>query len=352
MTAPAMSGQETERLELLGLTAVFASPAMRALFDLTARAARSPAAVLILGESGTGKEMVARAVHQFSVRCARPWVDVSCGALPEHLLESELFGYERGAFSGAVAPKPGLFELAHTGTLFLDEVGELDPRMQVKLLRVLDGVPYYRLGGTRKVQVDVRVVAATNLDLERAVESGRFRSDLYHRLSQVVLRVPPLRERWEDIGPLAEHFLTGYGAEPKLTRAALAALERHAWPGNVRELRNVLTRAALEAGGAPIEPAHLGLPLKPAQPRGTVVMHGLESLEREAILRALSETGGHRQQAAALLGISRRTLSRKLKLYSGARPAANGHGRPPAQPGDDGCEGKLDDERQLAGKTA
>ncbi len=351
MTAPEMSRQ-TERLDLLGLAAVFASPAMRALFDMTARVARSQAAVLILGESGTGKEIVARAVHHFSMRCARPWVDVSCGALPEHLLESELFGYERGAFSGAVAPKPGLFELAHTGTLLLDEIGELDPRMQVKLLRVLDGVPYYRLGGTKKVQVDVRIVAATNADLERAVEEGRFRSDLYHRLSQVVLRVPPLRERREDLAPLAELFLAGYEPEPKLTRGALVALERYHWPGNVRELRNVLTRAALAAGGAPIEAAHLGLPAVLPQAPGAAVMGGLEWLERDAILKALHETGGHRQRAAALLGISRRTLSRKLKLYGNPQAVRNGAGRKTAPPGEDCLEERSEDERQLAGKTA
>lgn len=346
-----MSGQ-TERLELLGLTAVFASPAMRALFDLAARVARTQAAVLILGESGTGKEIVARAVHQYSLRCTRPWVDVSCGALPEHLLESELFGYERGAFSGAVSPKPGLFELAHTGTLFLDEIGELEPRMQVKLLRVLDGVPYYRLGGTKKVQVDVRIVAATNANLEQAVEEGRFRSDLYHRLSQVVLRVPPLRDRREDLAPLAEHFLAGYEAEPRLTQEALTALERYHWPGNVRELRNVLTRAALAAGGAPIDATHLGLPVRMPDPRGAVVLRGLEWMERDAILRALHETGGHRQKAAALLGISRRTLSRKLKLYGNLQPFQRGaeHKTPP--PGGKGCEGRVEDERQLAGKTA
>jgi transcriptional regulator with PAS, ATPase and Fis domain len=351
MTAIRMSAR-TERVELLGLTAVYASPAMRSLFQLVERAARSQAAVLILGESGTGKEIVARAVHTFSLRCSRPWVDFSCGALPEHLLESELFGYERGAFSGAVTAKPGLFELAHTGTLFLDEVGELDPRMQVKLLRVLDGVPYYRLGGTKKVQVDVRIVAATNADLERAVEQGRFRSDLYHRLSQVVLRVPPLRERREDLAPLAELFLSGYEASPKLTRSALAALERYHWPGNVRELRNVLTRAALAAGGAPIEASHLGLPVVLPEPQGAVTLRGLDWLEREAILKALHQTGGHREKAAALLGISRRTLSRKLKLYGNLQPFRNGARPEPLPRNGIGPEERLEDERELAGKTA
>lgn len=347
-----MSDGATLRLDLLGLPAVFASPAMRALFELIERVARSQAAVLILGESGTGKELAARAVHHFSIRCARPWVDFSCGALPEHLLESELFGYERGAFSGAFSSKPGLFELAHTGTLFLDEIGELDPRMQVKLLRVLDGVSYYRLGGTKKVHVDVRIVAATNSDLERAVSEGRFRSDLYHRLSQVVLRVPPLRERPEDLAPLAEHFLASYEAQPKLTRTALAMLESYHWPGNVRELRNVLTRAALAAGGAPIEPCHLGLPAAPRGCGQPIILHGLETLERDAILRALEQTGGHRQKAAALLGISRRTLSRKLRQYEEEDGQAllrdSRTSRAPSADGD----GRSDHEPQLAGKTA
>src|SRR5262249_13725876 len=159
------------------------------------RVARSSVTVLITGESGSGKELAARAIHHYSPRAHKPWVDVSCAALPEHLLESELFGYERGAFSGADSAKPGLFELAHQGTIFLDEIGELDPKMQVKLLRVLDGVSYYRLGGVRKVSTDVRVVAATNQDLEASVSEGRFRSDLYHRLSQITLRIPPLRDR-------------------------------------------------------------------------------------------------------------------------------------------------------------
>lgn len=340
-----MPTSRVEALDLLGLKAVIASPAMRNLFELTRRVARSTASVLITGESGSGKELVARAVHQFSARCGKPWVDVSCGAIPENLLESELFGYERGAFSGAVTAKPGLFELADTGTLFLDEVGELDGRMQAKLLRVLDGMPYYRLGGTRKIQVDVRVVAATNVDLHQAVSQGRFRSDLYHRLSQVVLRVPPLRDRVEDIGPLAGYFLADYQAEPKLTREALGVLERYWWPGNVRELRNVLIRAALAADGAPIGAEHLGLPVEPRGLPAPVVLHRLDSLERDAILRALESTNGHREKAAALLGISRRTLTRKLKLYRELADlalrcrSADGNG--------DGV-----DEKQFAGKTA
>jgi len=196
----------------LGMQAVVVSEPMLRLLDTVERVARSTATVLIHGESGTGKELVARAVHHLSMRSQKPWVDLSCAALPEHLLESELFGYEKGAFSSADSAKPCLFEMAHQGTIFLDEIAELDLRMQVKLLRVLDGVPYYRLGGVKKVSVDVRVVAATNQDLEAAVAAGKFRGDLYHRLSQITLYVPPLRHRVADIVPLAQFFAAGAGA--------------------------------------------------------------------------------------------------------------------------------------------
>src|SRR5579864_4291470 len=303
----------------LGMPAVVSSAAMRQLLELAERIAQTNAAVLITGESGCGKELIARAVHHYSLRCAKPWVDVSCAALPEHLVESELFGYEKGAFSGADSAKPGLFELAHQGTLFLDEVGELEPRMQVKLLRVLDGVAYYRLGGTRKVTVDVRVVAATNQDLEGMVESGQFRGDLYHRLGQICLRVPPLRERREDIVPLAEHFLKQANPRMIFTAEALSTLEEHSWPGNVRELRNAVTKASVLARELEIRSGDLML----AQPR-TISALGraismppanLDGMEKTTILRVLAETNGHQQKAAELLGISRRTLSRKLKLY-------------------------------------
>src|SRR3984893_16384873 len=197
----------------LGMKAVVHSDAMCSLLTQAERVARSTATVLILGESGSGKEVLARAIHHYSNRSQKPWVDLNCGALPEHLIESELFGYERGAFSGADSTKQGLFELAHQGTIFLDEIGELDPRMQVKLLLVLDGTPYYRLGGVRKVTADVRVVVATNQNLEKAAAEGRFRRDLYHRLSQFTLRVPPLRERPEDIVPLAQYFLAQHGVQ-------------------------------------------------------------------------------------------------------------------------------------------
>jgi transcriptional regulator with PAS, ATPase and Fis domain len=302
---------------------------MRQLIELAERIAQSNAAVLITGESGSGKELIARAVHHYSLRCAKPWVDVSCAALPEHLVESELFGYEKGAFSGADSPKPGLFELADHGTLFLDEVGELEPRMQVKLLRVLDGVAYYRLGGTRKVTVDVRIVAATNQDLEQMVETGSFRGDLYHRLGQICLRVPPLRERVEDIVPLAEHFLKQTNPRLSFSGEALQILERHRWPGNVRELRNVVTKAAVLSREVEIgaEDLLLAPPRPPASATTIPVLNAasaggssgtlvnLDGMEKSTILRVLAQTNGHQQKAAELLGISRRTLSRKLKLY-------------------------------------
>jgi two-component system, NtrC family, response regulator AtoC len=305
---------ETIYEEFLGMTAVVASPLMRRLVTIASRAARTSSPVLISGESGTGKELIARAVHHFSPRAGRPFIDVNCAAFPEHLMESELFGYERGAFSGAENQKPGFFEAAHTGTLFLDEIGELDSRMQAKLLRVLDGHSYFRLGGSRKVVADVRIVAATNLNLEEAVQNGTFRRDLFHRLDAFHLQVPPLRERTEDIAPLARWFLRE--AVPSLSEQALAALEGYSWPGNIRELRNCLNKATLCAAGASIEPADLPLEiLVGARTEAPGEAWSLDGLEQQTIFRVLAQTGGHQQKAADLLGISRRTLIRKLKLY-------------------------------------
>jgi DNA-binding NtrC family response regulator len=297
---------QAEQRVFLGMTAIVASPPT----------------VLITGESGSGKELIARAVHHYSPRSSKPWVDLSCAALPEHLLESELFGYDKGAFSGADAPKPGLFELAHQGTLFLDEVGELDPKMQVKLLRVLDGVPYYRLGGVKKVSADVRVVAATNQDLQRAVKEGRFRNDLYHRLSQFTLEVPPLRERREDIVPLARYVLAQHDPQRSFTARALRALDLMPWSGNVRELRNVVIKASVMATGREIDAADL--PHCPVvEAPGAVESRGsLDSMEQRMIYDALAATGGHQQQAASRLGISRRTLNRKLKIYGAEQRSA------------------------------
>jgi DNA-binding NtrC family response regulator len=305
--------------EFIGSAAVFASEPMRQLLYQVRKIASTNATALITGESGVGKEVVARAIHHYSQRSAGSWVDVNCAALPENLLESELFGYEKGAFSGADSSKPGLFEMAHRGTLFLDEIGDLDLRMQVKLLRVLDGVGYYRVGGVKKVKVDVRLVAATNQNLKTAVAEGRFRSDLYHRLSQIRLVVPSLRERLEDIIPLAEHYLQEQSPGLRLSDAVKRKLLDYSWPGNVRELRNVVVRAAIFASGPEIAVADL-----PEEFESNSVAEDLQELhnlaflpdlERGAILQALQQTQGHQQRAAARLGISRRTLQRKIKSY-------------------------------------
>jgi DNA-binding NtrC family response regulator len=296
--------------------AVVRSERMKAIFRLVERIARTNATVLIGGESGSGKEVVARAVHNFSLRCERPWVDINCGALPDHLMESELFGYEKGAFSGADAQKAGMFELASGGTLFLDEIGELDAKMQVKLLRVLDGVPYYRLGGTRKVAVDARIVAATNKNLEQAVEAGTFRGDLFHRLNQVSIQVPPLRERVEDVAPLAYHFLHEVDPRLDLGEDALNALEDYTWPGNVRELRNAITRAAVLTESWEIGAEDLNLRSSTLAPAARPELkRQLGGLEEQVIREALEKSGGRQDVAAGLLGISRRTLLRRLKEY-------------------------------------
>lgn len=295
------------------MTTVIASTSMRRLISMTARVGRTNSPVLITGESGTGKEIIARAVHQYSPRVAKPFVDVNCAALPEHLMESEIFGYEKGAFSGAESLKPGLYEAASGGTLFLDEIAELDRHMQAKLLRVLDGHSYFRLGGSRKVTADVRIVAATNLNLDDAVQEGKFRSDLFHRLDAFHLRVPPLRERLEDIAPLAEWFLRDTGLT--IGSDALAILENYSWPGNVRELRNALSKAALFASGTEIVPGDLPMEIILGQAESPEEEYSLDGLEQQTICRVLAQTGGHQQKAADLLGISRRTLIRKLKLY-------------------------------------
>jgi len=299
---------------------VLASPVMHKFMGLVDRVAAHTETVLITGETGTGKELIARTIHESSHRRGRLWVDINCAALPENLVESELFGYERGAFSGADAAKPGLFELADKGTLFLDEIGELQPQTQVKLLRVLDGQPFYRLGGHRKIKVDVRIVAATNQDLEAAVKNGRFRQDLFHRLGQFQLRVPPLRERPEDIVALAEHFLHLKAPRKNFSAQAISALLSHAWPGNIRELRNLVAKVAMEAQGTEIDFSRLSAALtgEPTAQRQTASMPigNLESMEEQMIIKALERTGGQRTLAAEQLGISRRTLSRKLKEYN------------------------------------
>jgi PAS domain S-box-containing protein len=310
----------TASREIDGTNLILASPIMHRFMRMVDRVAGHTESVLITGETGTGKELIARTIHQSSHRRSRPWVDINCAALPENLVESELFGYEKGAFTGADSSKAGLFELADRGTLFLDEIGELQLQTQVKLLRVLDGYPFYRLGGHHKIKVDVRIVAATNQDLDAAVKEGRFREDLFHRLGQFQLRVPPLRERPEDIVALAEHFLSLKTAGSSFTPDAISALLSHSWPGNVRELRNLVARVAVESRQPEIQASQItdamsGNPVAQRQ-SGSMPVGNLDSMEEQMIIRALERSGGHRSQAAEQLGISRRTLSRKLKEYS------------------------------------
>jgi transcriptional regulator with PAS, ATPase and Fis domain len=303
--------------EIHGTKFIVASGSMQRFMAMVERVAGHTETVLITGETGCGKELIACSIHEFSYRHGKPWIDINCAALPEHLVESELFGYEKGAFSGADNSKPGLFELADKGTLFLDEIGELPSHIQVKLLRVLDGAPYYRLGGHRKITVDVRIVAATNQDLEAAVREGRFRKDLFHRLSQFELRVPPLRERAEDIVALAEHFLLLKSTEMKFSAEALRTLQSHSWPGNVRELRNIVAKVAMAASGTEIGVAEVLAEFSAEQQKSEIPLPSgdLQDMERQMVMKALENTGGHRAKAAEQLGISRRTLSRKLGEY-------------------------------------
>ena len=293
----------------------------------TARlSAEANSTVLIRGESGTGKEVVARAIHELSSRRAGPFVAVNCAAVAEGLLESELFGHERGAYTGADARRPGRFEIADGGTLFLDEIAELRPHLQAKLLRVLQERSFERVGGVQPVQVDIRVVAATNRDLAEEIGSGRFREDLYYRLAVIELIIPPLRERPEDVLPTVKHLLQRLRPEgrARLSAAVATALTRYAWPGNVRELSNVLERALLFAGSAEIGPEHLPPSLREllsresaAAPSTTGVRPGvaLDDVERELIEKTLNVLGGNRTRTAEALGLSRRALLYKLKRY-------------------------------------
>jgi DNA-binding NtrC family response regulator len=302
---------------------------MERLFEQMKMVAPTRSSVLIIGESGTGKELVANALHRASPRRNERFLAINCGAIPSDILESELFGHERGAFTGAVARKIGKFELAHRGTLFLDEISELYPELQVKLLRVLEERQVMRVGGSELIDVDFRLIAATNRDLEREVAEGRFREDLYYRLKVVTLRIPPLRERPGDIQQLAEHFLQFYcqehGKPPKrLSPEALELLSRFPWPGNVRELRNVIESVVVFHQGEVVQPGDLPVEVRESSaapaPGGPVQAAAGETrtmadIERQAILETLSRTGGHRARAADILGIGLRTLQRKLKEY-------------------------------------
>jgi DNA-binding NtrC family response regulator len=305
------------------------SPSMHRVTELLERVAPSSASVLITGESGSGKDFVAQTLHELSGRARAPFVAVNCPAIPETLLESELFGHERGAFTGALTERAGLFEHAAGGTLFLDEITEMSPGLQAKLLRVLETRRFRRVGGSEEKLADLRIVAATNRDPERAVREGRLREDLYYRLNVFHLQMPPLRERREDIAPLAARFVAFYAEQNQrtvegLSHEAMVALERYAWPGNVRELRNAIERAVVLARGSVVE---LGdLPQRIARPlvvieRGKAGVEPLEEIERRAILAALENFAQNKTHAARALGISLKTLHNKLKRYATGAPS-------------------------------
>jgi DNA-binding NtrC family response regulator len=293
------------------------SPAMQEIFATITRVAPTRATMLLAGESGVGKDMIARAIHHHSPRRGRPFVKINCTAIPENLMESELFGYEKGAFTGANTSKPGKFEQADTGTVFLDEIGDVPPAIQVKLLRVLQDREFERLGSNKTLHTDVRVVAATNVDLRAALEQGTFREDLYYRLNVVPLNIPPLRERKEDIPYLVEHFAKKFGGE--ISEGALERLMSYHWPGNVRELENVVERSVLLAQGPRIEAGDIRIDTaQRARPATATADHflpegmTLDDYEQSIIREALKRANGNKSQAARLLGLTRNALRYRL----------------------------------------
>jgi DNA-binding NtrC family response regulator len=300
------------------------SEPMQRVYSLVEMVADSDVTVLLTGESGTGKELISRAIHHKSPRADGPFITLNCGALPDNLFESELFGYEKGAFTGAMATKMGRFELADGGTLLLDEVGELSLKSQVDFLRVLETKEFRRLGGTKLLRVDTRIIAATNRNLEEAVKQGDFREDLYYRLNVVPIRLPPLRDRADDVPLLVDRFLAECSAqhhrEPKdVSREAMRLLRLYGWPGNIRQLRNLMERLVVTVKDSMIQPEHLPEEIQASKEdaRTMVVTLGtsLDQLEREVIQRTLTEITNHREKAAKLLGISLRALQYKIKEY-------------------------------------
>ena len=319
--------------EFAGIQVVGRSAAMQRIVDLVGKVAASDTTVLVRGESGVGKEVVAQAIHARSPRAEFPFLEINCTALPETLLESELFGHERGAFTDARERKQGLLELADRGTVLLDEIGDLPPGAQAKLLRFLETRTFKRVGGVRDIKVDVRIIASTNKDLEAAVRDGSFRRDLFYRLNVVPIVIPPLRERAEDVRPLAKYFvgkMTAALRRParQISKEAMAMLERYAWPGNVRELKNVIERAIILTEGAEILRAHLPDELKPGgrvldlEPGLKLPAAGinLEELEKDLIQQALDRTQGNKTRAAELLGLTRDTLRYRIEKYRFAVP--------------------------------
>ncbi len=304
------------------------SPALRAVLDLCTRVSASNATVLVLGETGTGKELLSRHLHTNSPRRDKPFIAINCAALPETLLESELFGHEKGAFTGAVNTKLGRFELAHGGTLFLDEIGEISHSTQIKLLRVLQEREFVRVGGTRTVACDVRIVAATNRDLPAAIRAGTFREDLFYRLNVFPIQMPPLRQRREDIRSLVEHFVATASRElnvpaPRVSDEALAMLTAYAWPGNIRELQNIVERAVLLSDGRTIEAGQLPREISGGEQAAQTVAEMDSSLwgyEKAMIVRALQESAWNQTKAAKALGISRDNLRYRLKKYEIEKP--------------------------------
>ncbi len=310
-----------------GTDIIGTGPAMQSVFELVKKVAPSNASVVLTGESGTGKEIVARAIHNLSPRKDKPFVALNCSAIPATLIESELFGYERGAFTGADQRRMGNFELAHNGTLFLDEIAELPLELQAKFLRVLEDHKIRRLGGRGEVEVDVRVICATNRDLKDEIRRGRFREDLYFRLHVFTIQLPPLKERREDVPLLVHHFIEKFNGETGkhvqgVSPAALGMLQGYAWPGNIRELRNTVERAMILVDGDVIGEEHLPPDMQTSRPEAAMLRVPLgiamDKVEKEYILASLQKNGGNKARTAEVLGISEKTLYNKLNRYAAA----------------------------------